>query len=170
MLLSEAKEILKSNGYILEAVEDDGPSAYDIGNMDRGRKPSLAKKVTEIGRRPAPLRGPSSHSEEAMRKVTRRWEPWKEGDMKRDKEWRLKSLNTYLSIVSKKLGVDYSVSDTTATLVYNGQPFDIEFEGASFFVTKVDRDHTARTAAPQKWKSQTCETVKEIIDFIEENS
>ena len=178
MLLKEAEEILKKNGYTIDEAEEPGYmrgelSAWDRRRIEQGRAPSWAKKVTDIGPRKKELRQSSSYSEIAMRSVNtpdgKVKKPYTETDWRRDKE-NAKAMNARIAEELQKLLTNCDHVDTENFADYfsvyvkadDGQldEFRIMSRGTGYFVKFVghksifDRD------------GQRCASLKDVADYI----
>ena len=167
---NEAYKLLKDNGYtILEDTEDDvlahGPSAFDIGRMNQGRKPSWAKKITEIGPRPARPKRSQDWTERAMDSVRGIKKPYTESDWRKDKEMDLKMYTDLAEKLKHLINFDYRKmepsKDELSIYVGNNLAFRITSEGLSYFVKRINFDNVLDR------KSYRAKSMKDLIEWIE---
>ena len=167
---NEAYKLLTANGYtILEDTEDDvlahGPSAFDIGRIDQGRKPSWAKKITEIGARPARPKRSSDYVEQAMDSVTGKKKPYTETDWRKDMESQ-KALNKELAQrLEKLINFDYrsidAEKDNVSIYVGKNLAFRIYADGMTYFVKRINFDNVMDR------KSYRAKSMNDLIEWIE---
>lgn len=167
---NEAYKLLKDNGYtILEDTEDDvlahGPSAFDIGRMNQGRKPSWAKKITEIGPRPARPKRSQDWTERAMDSVRGIKKPYSESDWRKDKELDLKMYTDLAEKLKHLINFDCRLIEPTKNnlSIYVGKnlEFRITSEGLTYFVKLINFDSVMDR------KSYRAKSMKDLIEWIE---
>ena len=167
---NEAYKLLKDNGYIiLEDTEDEvlahGPSAFDIGRMNQGRKPSWAKKITEIGPRPARPKRSQDWTERAIDSVRGVKKPYSESDWRKDKELDLKMYTDLAEKLKHLINFDYRLIEPTKNnlSIYVGKnlEFRITSEGLSYFVKRINFDSVMDR------KSYRAKSMKDLIEWIE---
>ena len=167
---NEAYKLLTANGYtILEDTEDDvlahGPSAFDIGRMNQGKKPSWAKKITEIGPRPARPKRSQDWTERAMDSVTGVKKPYTESDWRKDMELNKKMYTDLAEKLKHLINFDYRKmepsKDELSIYVGNNLAFRIYAEGLSYFVKRINFDSVLDR------KSYRAKSMKDLIEWIE---
>lgn len=167
---NEAYKLLKDNGYIiLEDTEDDvlahGPSAFDIGRMNQGKKPSWAKKITEIGPRPPRPKRSQDWTERAMDSVTGIKKPYTESDWRKDMELNKKMYTDLAEKLKHLINFDYRKmepsKDELSIYVGNNLAFRITAEGLSYFVKRINFDSVLDR------KSYRAKSMKDLIEWIE---
>ena len=167
---NEAYKLLKDNGYIiLEDTEDDvlahGPSAFDIGRMNQGKKPSWAKKITEIGPRPPRPKRSQDWTERAMDSVTGIKKPYTESDWRKDMELNKKMYTDLAEKLKHLINFDYRKmepsKDELSIYVGNNLAFRIYAEGLSYFVKRINFDSVLDR------KSYRAKSMKDLIEWIE---
>ena len=153
----------------MEDTEDDvlahGPSAFDIGRIDQGRKPSWAKKITEIGARPARPKRSSDYVEQAMDSVTGKKKPYTETDWRKDMESQ-KALNKELAQrLEKLINFDYrsidAEKDNVSIYVGKNLAFRIYADGMTYFVKRINFDNVMDR------KSYRAKSMNDLIEWIE---
>jgi hypothetical protein len=144
---NEAYKLLTDNGYtILEDTEDDvlahGPSSFDIGRMNQGKKPSWAKKITEIGPRPARPKRSQDWTERAMDSVRGIKKPYTESDWRKDMELNKKMYTDLAEKLKHLINFDYRkiepTKDELSIYVGKNLEFRITAEGLSYFVKRIN--------------------------------
>ena len=167
---NEAYKLLTANGYtILEDTEDDvlahGPSAFDIGRMNQGKKPSWAKKITEIGPRPPRPKRSQDWTERAMDSVTGVKKPYTESDWRKDMELNKKMYTDLAEKLKHLINFDYRKmepsKDELSIYVGNNLAFRIYAEGLSYFVKRINFDSVLDR------KSYRAKSMKDLIEWIE---
>lgn len=167
---NEAYKLLTANGYtILEDTEDDvlahGPSAFDIGRMNQGKKPSWAKKITEIGPRPTRPKRSQDWTERAMDSVRGIKKPYSESDWRKDKELDLKMYTDLAEKLKHLINFDYRLIEPTKNnlSIYVGKnlEFRITSEGLDYFVKRINFDSVMDR------KSYRAKSMKDLIEWIE---
>lgn len=167
---NEAYKLLKDNGYIiLEDTEDEvlahGPSAFDIGRMNQGKKPSWAKKITEIGPRPPRPKRSQDWTERAMDSVTGIKKPYTESDWRKDMELNKKMYTDLAEKLKHLINFDYRKmepsKDELSIYVGNNLAFRIYAEGLSYFVKRINFDSVLDR------KSYRAKSMKDLIEWIE---
>lgn len=167
---NEAYKLLTANGYtILEDTEDDvlahGPSAFDIGRMNQGKKPSWAKKITEIGPRPTRPKRSQDWTERAMDSVRGIKKPYSESDWRKDKEMDLKMYTDLAEKLKHLINFDYRLIEPTKNnlSIYVGKnlEFRITSEGLDYFVKRINFDSVMDR------KSYRAKSMKDLIEWIE---
>ena len=167
---NEAYKLLTDNGYIiLEDTEDDvlahGPSAFDIGRMNQGKKPSWAKKITEIGPRPPRPKRSQDWTERAMDSVTGIKKPYTESDWRKDMELNKKMYTDLAEKLKHLINFDYRKmepsKDELSIYVGNNLAFRITAEGLSYFVKRINFDSVLDR------KSYRAKSMKDLIEWIE---
>jgi hypothetical protein len=167
---NEAYKLLTANGYtILEDTEDDvlahGPSAFDIGRMNQGKKPSWAKKITEIGPRPARPKRSQDWTERAMDSVRGIKKPYTESDWRKDMELNKKMYTDLAEKLKHLINFDYrkieSTKDELSIYVGKNLDFRITAEGLSYFVKRINFDSVLDR------KSYRAKSMKDLIEWIE---
>lgn len=167
---NEAYKLLTANGYtILEDTEDDvlahGPSAFDIGRMNQGKKPSWAKKITEIGPRPPRPKRSQDWTERAMDSVTGIKKPYTESDWRKDMELNKKMYTDLAEKLKHLINFDYRKmepsKDELSIYVGNNLAFRITAEGLSYFVKRINFDSVLDR------KSYRAKSMKDLIEWIE---
>lgn len=167
---NEAYKLLKDNGYIiLEDTEDDvlahGPSEFDIGRMNQGKKPSWAKKITEIGPRPPRPKRSQDWTERAMDSVTGIKKPYTESDWRKDMELNKKMYTDLAEKLKHLINFDYRKmepsKDELSIYVGKNLEFRIYAEGLSYFVKKINFDSVLDR------KSYRAKSMKDLIEWIE---
>lgn len=167
---NEAYKLLKDNGYIiLEDTEDEvlahGPSAFDIGRINQGRKPSWAKKITEIGPRPPRPKRSQDWTERAMDSVRGIKKPYSESDWRKDKELDLKMYTDLAEKLKHLINFDYRLIEPTKNnlSIYVGKnlEFRITSEGLTYFVKRINFDSVMDR------KSYRAKSMKDLIEWIE---
>lgn len=167
---NEAYKLLKDNGYtILEDTEDDvlahGPSAFDIGRMNQGKKPSWAKKITEIGPRPARPKRSQDWTERAMDSVRGIKKPYTESDWRKDMELNKKMYTDLAEKLKHLINFDYRKmepsKDELSIYVGKNLEFRITAEGLSYFVKRINFDNVLDR------KSYRAKSMKDLIEWIE---
>ena len=167
---NEAYKLLTANGYtILEDTEDDvlahGPSAFDIGRMNQGKKPSWAKKITEIGPRPARPKRSQDWTERAMDSVRGIKKPYTESDWRKDMELNKKMYTDLAEKLKHLINFDYRKMEPTKDelSIYVGKnlEFRITAEGLSYFVKRINFDSVLDR------KSYRAKSMKDLIEWIE---
>lgn len=167
---NEAYKLLTANGYtILEDTEDDvlahGPSAFDIGRMNQGKKPSWAKKITEIGPRPPRPKRSQDWTEKAMDSVTGIKKPYTESDWRKDMELNKKMYTDLAEKLKHLINFDYRKMEPTKDelSIYVGKnlEFRITAEGLSYFVKRINFDSVLDR------KSYRAKSMKDLIEWIE---
>ena len=167
---NEAYKLLTANGYtILEDTEDDvlahGPSAFDIGRMNQGKKPSWAKKITEIGPRPTRPKRSQDWTERAMDSVRGIKKPYTESDWRKDMELNKKMYTDLAEKLKHLINFDYRKmepsKDELSIYVGNNLAFRITSEGLSYFVKRINFDNVLDR------KSYRAKSMKDLIEWIE---
>ena len=167
---NEAYKLLTANGYIiLEDTEDDvlahGPSAFDIGRMNQGKKPSWAKKITEIGPRPARPKRSQDWTERAMDSVRGIKKPYTESDWRKDMELNKKMYTDLAEKLKHLINFDYRKiepsKDELSIYVGKNLEFRITAEGLSYFVKRINFDNVLDR------KSYRAKSMKDLIEWIE---
>jgi len=167
---NEAYKLLTANGYtILEDTEDDvlahGPSAFDIGRMNQGKKPSWAKKITEIGPRPARPKRSQDWTERAMDSVRGIKKPYTESDWRKDMELNKKMYTDLAEKLKHLINFDYRKiepsKDELSIYVGKNLEFRITAEGLSYFVKRINFDSVLDR------KSYRAKSMKDLIEWIE---
>lgn len=167
---NEAYKLLKDNGYIiLEDTEDEvlahGPSAFDIGRINQGRKPSWAKKITELEPRPRRPRRSQDWTERAMDSVRGIKKPYSESDWRKDKELDLKMYTDLAEKLKHLINFDYRLIEPTKNnlSIYVGKnlEFRITSEGLTYFVKRINFDSVMDR------KSYRAKSMKDLIEWIE---
>jgi hypothetical protein len=167
---NEAYKLLTANGYtILEDTEDDvlahGPSAFDIGRMNQGKKPSWAKKITEIGPRPPRPKRSQDWTERAMDSVRGIKKPYTESDWRKDMEMNKKMYTDLAEKLKHLINFDYRKMEPTKDelSIYVGKnlEFRITAEGLSYFVKRINFDSVLDR------KSYRAKSMKDLIEWIE---
>lgn len=167
---NEAYKLLTANGYtILEDTEDDvlahGPSAFDIGRINQGKKPSWAKKITEIGPRPARPKRSQDWTERAMDSVRGIKKPYTESDWRKDMELNKKMYTDLAEKLKHLINFDYRKMEPTKDelSIYVGKnlEFRITAEGLSYFVKRINFDSVLDR------KSYRAKSMKDLIEWIE---
>jgi len=167
---NEAYKLLTANGYtILEDTEDDvlahGPSAFDIGRMNQGKKPSWAKKITEIGPRPARPKRSQDWTERAMDSVRGIKKPYTESDWRKDMELNKKMYTDLAEKLKHLINFDYRkiepTKDELSIYVGKNLEFRITAEGLSYFVKRINFDSVLDR------KSYRAKSMKDLIEWIE---
>ena len=166
----EAYKLLKDNGYtILEDTEDDvlahGPSHFDIGRINQGRKPSWAKKITELEPRPRRPRRSQDWTERAMDSVRGVKKPYSESDWRKDMESQKKLNQEIANELKKRITFDYREieADKNEVSIYVGKNlvFRITGEGMSYFVKRSNISNVMDR------KSYRAKNMKDLIEWIE---
>lgn len=167
---NEAYKALKSAGYIIvEDTIDDvlqhGLSPFDKARLDKGQKPSLAAKVTEIGPRPSRPKRSQDWSERAMDSVTGVKKPYSESDWRRGNELNLKGNQQIEQRLKAILNVSAKVEATKDYVgVYTqDKAFYVESRGITYFVKMVGHNSVFDR------KSETVKSLSDVAKFIEEN-
>ena len=167
---NEAYKLLTANGYtILEDTEDDvlahGPSAFDIGRMNQGKKPSWAKKITEIGPRPPRPKRSQDWTERAMDSVRGIKKPYTESDWRKDMEMNKKMYTDLAEKLKHLINFDYRKiepsKDELSIYVGKNLEFRITAEGLSYFVKRINFDSVLDR------KSYRAKSMKDLIEWIE---
>lgn len=167
---NEAYKLLTANGYtILEDTEDDvlahGPSAFDIGRINQGKKPSWAKKITEIGPRPPRPKRSKDWTERAMDSVTGIKKPYTESDWRKDMELNKKMYTDLAEKLKHLINFDYRKmepsKDELSIYVGKNLEFRITAEGLSYFVKRINFDSVLDR------KSYRAKSMKDLIEWIE---
>lgn len=167
---NEAYKLLKDNGYIiLEDTEDDvlahGPSHFDIGRINQGRKPSWAKKITELEPRPKRPRRSQDWTERAMDSVRGIKKPYSESDWRKDMELNKKLNQEIANELKKRITFDYREieADKNNVSIYVGKNlvFRITGEGMSYFVKRSNISNVMDR------KSYRAKSMKDLIEWIE---
>ncbi len=167
---NEAYKLLTANGYIiLEDTEDEvlahGPSAFDIGRMNQGKKPSWAKKITEIGPRPARPKRSQDWTERAMDSVRGIKKPYTESDWRKDMELNKKMYTDLAEKLKHLINFDYRKiepsKDELSIYVGKNLEFRITAEGLSYFVKRINFDNVLDR------KSYRAKSMKDLIEWIE---
>ena len=167
---NEAYKLLKDNGYIiLEDTEDGvlahGPSNFDIGRMNQGKKPSWAKKITELEPRPARPKRSQDWTERAMDSVRGIKKPYSESDWKKDMESQKKLNQEIANKLEKLITFDYREieADKNNVSIYVGENlvFRITSEGMSYLVKK----HNISNVMDRK--TYRAKSMKDLIEWIE---
>lgn len=167
---NEAYKLLTANGYtILEDTEDDvlahGPSAFDIGRMNQGKKPSWAKKITEIGPRPARPKRSQDWTERAMDSVRGIKKPYTESDWRKDMKLNKKMYTDLAEKLKHLINFDYRkiepTKDELSIYVGKNLEFRITAEGLSYFVKRINFDSVLDR------KSYRAKSMKDLIEWIE---
>lgn len=167
---NEAYKLLTDNGYIiLEDTEDDvlahGPSAFDIGRMNQGKKPSWAKKITEIGPRPPRPKRSQDWTERAMDSVIGIKKPYTESDWRKDMELNKKMYTDLAEKLKHLINFDYRkiepTKDELSIYVGKNLEFRITAEGLSYFVKRINFDSVLDR------KSYRAKSMKDLIEWIE---
>jgi hypothetical protein len=167
---NEAYKVLKSAGYIIiENTIDDvlqhGLSPFDKSRLDKGQKPSWAAKVTEIGPRQKRPKGSNDWSERAMRAVRGEKEPYRESDLRRDNEFRLKA-NEKLAERLKKAGLEWDkeyISKDMLSIFIGNYEFRIFEEGLDYLVMRRVLDNMLDK------KTVRLNSLREIVNYVKEN-
>lgn len=166
----EAYKLLTDNGYIiLEDTEDDvlahGPSHFDIGRINQGRKPSWAKKITEFEPRPLRPRRSQDWTERAMDSVRGVKKPYSESDWRKDMESQKKLNQEIANELKKRITFDYREieADKNNVSIYVGKNlvFRITGEGMSYFVKRSNISNVMDR------KSYRAKNMKDLIEWIE---
>ena len=166
---NEAYKLLKDNGYtILEDTEDDvlahGPSAFDIGRMNQGKKPSWAKKITDIGPRPVRPKRSSDYVEQAMDSVTGKKKPYTETDWRNDMAIQAKANQKIADILKQRITFDYKSIDADKndiSIYVDNLEFRITAEGPDYLVKRINFDSVMDR------KTYRAKTLKDLIEWIE---
>ena len=168
---NEAYRMLKDAGYrIVESAEDDalehGLTPHESANLFvKNRKPYWAKSVKEIGPRKIPLTPSSSYSERAMRNVRGEREPYRETDLRRDNEFRLKA-NERLAERLKKAGLEWDkeyISKDMLSIFIGNYEFRIFEEGLDYLVMRRVLDNMLDK------KTVRLNNLREIVNYVMEN-
>lgn len=168
---NEAYRMLKDAGYrIVESAEDDalehGLTPHESANLFvKNRKPYWAKSVKEIGPRKIPLTPSSSYSERAMRNVRGEREPYRETDLRRDNEFRLKA-NERLAERLKKAGLEWDkeyISKDMLSIFIGNYEFRIFEEGLDYLVMRRVLDNMLDK------KTVRLNNLREIVNYVKEN-
>jgi hypothetical protein len=168
---NEAYRMLKDAGYrIVESAEDDalehGLTPHESANLFvKNRKPYWAKSVKEIGPRKIPLTPSSSYSERAMRNVRGEREPYRETDLSRDNEFRLKA-NERLAERLKKAGLEWDkeyISKDMLSIFIGNYEFRIFEEGLDYLVMRRVLDNMLDK------NTVRLNSLKEIVNYVKEN-
>lgn len=167
---NEAYKLLKDNGYIiLEDTENDvlahGPSHFDIGRINQGRKPSWAKKITELESRPKRPRRSQDWTERAMDSVRGIKKPYSESDWRKDMELNKKLNQEIANELKKRITFDYREieADKNNVSIYVGKNlvFRITGEGMSYFVKRSNISNVMDR------KTYRAKNMKDLIEWIE---
>ena len=168
---NEAYRMLKDAGYrIVESAEDDalehGLTPHESANLFvKNRKPFWAKSVKEIGPRKIPLTPSSSYTERAMRNVRGEREPYRESDLRRDNDFRLKA-NERLAERLKKAGLEWDkeyISKDMLSIFIGNYEFRIFEEGLDYLVMRRVLDNMLDK------KTVRLNSLKEIVNYVKEN-
>ena len=168
---NEAYRMLKDAGYrIVESAEDDalehGLTPHESANLFvKNRKPYWAKSVKEIGPRKIPLTPSSSYTERAMRNVRGEREPYRESDLRRDNDFRLKA-NERLAERLKKAGLEWDkeyISKDMLSIFIGNYEFRIFEEGLEYLVMRRVLDDMLNK------KTARLNSLKEVVNYIKEN-
>ena len=153
-----------------ESAEDDalehGLTPHESANLFvKNRKPYWAKSVKEIGHRKIPLTPSSSYSERAMRNVRGEREPYRETDLRRDNEFRLKA-NERLAERLKKAGLEWDkeyISKDMLSIFIGNYEFRIFEEGLDYLVMRRVLDNMLDK------KTVRLNSLREIVNYVKEN-
>lgn len=166
---NEAYKLLKDNGYIiLEDTEDDvvshGPSSFDIARINQGKKPSWAKKITDIGPRPTRPKRSSDYVEQAMDSVTGKKKPYTETDWRNDMASQAKANQRIADILKQRITFDYKSIDADKndiSIYVDNLEFRITAEGPDYLVKRINFDSVMDR------KTYRAKTLKDLIEWIE---
>jgi hypothetical protein len=167
---NEAYKTLKAAGYVIvEDTIDDvlqhGLSTFDKDKLEKGKKPSWAAKVTEIGPRPKRLAGSRDWTERAWRAVRGEKEPDRESYWRKANKVNLTEYQNLEKRLKALLNVSAEFEATKDKLkVYmSDKRFEIENRGFTYSVKKFGNNSVFDR------KSATVKSLAEVAKFIEEN-
>lgn len=167
---NEAYKALKAAGYVIvEDTIDDvlqhGLSTFDKDKLEKGKKPSWATKVTEIGPRPKRLAGSRDWTERAWRAVRGEKEPDRESDWRKANKVNLTEYQNLEKRLKALLNVNAEFESTKnkLTVYMSDKRFEIENRGFTYSVKKFGNNSVFDR------KSATAKSLAEVAKFIEEN-